>query len=156
MYVLIKNILRHYTLLQHYFCTLFKCLIKIITFASRLLLSELHDIFYQNKVDVSYSRVVLPQVKRLTVDVMQALDNVAAITLKQMVTGGTVELKMDGNVMLMVKDYVYVIANETFSFSPISGFDSGLSVRCRITEDSGELTSSDEILGIKVSISLCH
>ena len=96
------------------------------------------------------------QIKRLTVDVMQALDNIAAIFVKQMVPGSTVELKMDGNVMLLAKDYVDVIANQTFSFSPISGFDSGLSVRCRITDDSGELTSSDEILGIKVSITLCH
>ena len=100
--------------------------------------------------------VVLPQVKRLTEDVMQALDNVAAIFLKQMVSGSTVELKMGSNVMLLAKNYVDVIANQSFSFPRISGVGSGLSVRCRITEDSGELTSSDEILGIKVSIPLWH
>ena len=89
---------------------------------------------------------------------MQALDNVAAILLKQMVPGSTVELKMDDNVMLLVKDYVDVIANQSFSFSPISGFGSGLKVRCQLTGDSGKLTSSDEILGMKVSVILylCH
>ena len=87
---------------------------------------------------------------------MQTIDNVAEIFFKQMVPGSTVELKMDDNVMLLAKNYVDVIANQSFSFSPISGCCSGLNVRCRITEDSGELTSADEILGLKVRLPLCH
>jgi len=96
--------------------------------------------------------LLLPQVKQLTGDVLQAVDNVASIYINQMEPGRTSTLQMDDSVMLMSKNYAGMMANQSFSFSPISGYDSGLTVRIRNTGESRELTSSDEVVGIRVSI----
>jgi hypothetical protein len=82
---------------------------------------------------------------------MQAIDSVASIIIKQLVPGRTRELKMGDNIMLLTKNYAHLMTNQSFSFSPISGFHSGLTVRIQNTIESGELASSDEILGLRVS-----
>ena len=96
--------------------------------------------------------VMLPQVKRLTQHIQQTLDNVASIYINQMVPGranGTLE--MGGNVMVLMKDHEDIIFNQSFRFSPIPGFDSGLTVELVNTGKDGQLTSSDRVLGIGVS-----
>ena len=60
-------------------------------------------------------------------------------------------LEMGGNVMVLTKDYTDVIFNQSFRFSPIPGFDSGLTVKLVNTGKSAQLTSSDRVLGIGVS-----
>ena len=97
-------------------------------------------------------RVLLSQDRRLTRQVQQTLDNVASIYISQMVPGranGTLE--MGDNVMVLTKDYTDVIFNQSFRFSPIPGFDSGLTVSLENTGKGGQLTSSDRVLGIGVS-----
>ena len=97
------------------------------------------------------NRMLLPQVKQLTGYVLQAVDNIASNCIDQMEPGRTSTLQMDDNVMLMSKNYVGMMANQSFSFSPVSGSDSGLTVIIRNTQESGELTSSDEVVGLRVS-----
>ena len=96
--------------------------------------------------------VLLSQVKRLARQVQQTLDNVASIYISQMVPGRANDtLEMGGNVMVLTKDHEDVIFNQSFRFSPIPGFDSGLTVKLVNTGKDGQLTSSDRVLGIGVS-----
>ena len=91
-------------------------------------------------------------------DVVQTLENVASIYVNQMVRGTkTNVLKMGDNVMLLKKDKADTIFNQTFSFPPKTGSDSGLTVKLRKKTVEGEVQApSDELVGISVSTAKHH
>ena len=96
--------------------------------------------------------MLLPQVRRLYRVVTQTLHDVATIVIKHMVPGReTGVLKRNDNVMLLIKDFADVIFNKSFNLSPCSGFQSCVTVRIRNTEQSRNMTSSHEVLGMRVS-----
>ena len=58
--------------------------------------------------------------------------------------------KMDGNVMLLIKDYADGIVKQTFSSSNISKIDELLTVRIMNTAEGG-MATTDRIVGLGVS-----
>ena len=97
-------------------------------------------------------QVLILQAKGLTRSVVQTLDNVASIMLNQMIPGRkTTVLVADGNVLVLAKDYGEAIFNQTFRFSPLPGYDSGVKVTIKNTAETGEVASTDTVLGLGVS-----
>ena len=94
---------------------------------------------------------VLLQGKRLNHDVLEATDNLGSITINNMRPSRDQSVfKMDGNVMLLIKDYPHGILNHTFTFSNISKIGAGLTVRIMNTAEGG-MASTDRTVGLRVS-----